>query len=255
MEDSGCRTSSARSSGEKTRSSASLTPSCGSTQSALSSYGAPNRVSAAGSSSITTKAPSGSPTFTSPEDDKTKLLVLDGQQRLQSLFIGLKGSYEKRELYFDVLSGDLVAPEDIRYKFKFLDAEKAAFPWVKFKEIVFSNEHPNRIARSIRAGADRDLTEDEYLRIEDNVARIWQQFSSKDLLIYQELDSVDNPNAYNEDDVVEIFIRANSGGTRLGKSDLLFSSLTSSWEDADERMDELLDDLNRVGYDFTATLS
>jgi uncharacterized protein with ParB-like and HNH nuclease domain len=189
--------------------------------------------------------------FYVPEDDKTKLLVLDGQQRLQSLFIGLKGSYEKRELYFDVLSGDLVAPEDIRYKFKFLDAEKAAFPWVKFKEIVFSNEHPNRIARSIRAGADRDLTEDEYLRIEDNVARIWQQFSSKDLLIYQELDSVDNPNAYNEDDVVEIFIRANSGGTRLGKSDLLFSLLTSSWEDADERMDELLDDLNRVGYDFT----
>lgn len=189
--------------------------------------------------------------FYVPEDDRTKLLVLDGQQRLQSLYIGLKGSYERRELYFDVLSGDLVAPEDIRYKFKFLDAKKGIFPWIKFKEIVFSNEPPNRIARSIQASADRDLTDDEYLRIEDNVSRIWQQFSSKDLLIYQELDSVDNPNIYNEDDVVEIFIRANSGGTRLGKSDLLFSLLTSSWEDADERMDELLDDLNRVGYDFT----
>ncbi len=189
--------------------------------------------------------------FYVPEDDKTKLLVLDGQQRLQSLYIGLKGSYEKRELYFDVLSGDLVAPEDIRYKFKFLDAEKGIFPWIKFKDIVFSNEPPNRIARSIKASANRVLTDDEYLRIEDNVSRVWQQFSSKDLLIYQELDSVDNPEIYNEDDVVEIFIRANSGGTRLGKSDLLFSLLTSSWEDADERMDELLDDLNRVGYDFT----
>ena len=54
-----------------------------------------------------------------------------------------------------------------------------------------------------------------------------------------------------EDDVVEIFIRANAGGTKLGKSDLLFSLLTSAWEDADERMDELLDNLNKSGYDFT----
>lgn len=189
--------------------------------------------------------------FYVPENDGTKLLVLDGQQRLQSLFIGLRGSYERRELYFDVLSGDLVAPEDVRYKFKFLDAEKAVFPWVKFKEIVFSNELSSRIAKSIINSTGRKLTEAEEERIEDNVARISKQFVNNDLVVYQELDSVDNPDAYNEDDVVEIFIRANSGGTRLGKSDLLFSLLTSSWEDADERMDELLGDLNRVGYDFT----
>ncbi|KAF5054688.1 hypothetical protein DSECCO2_385550 [anaerobic digester metagenome] len=189
--------------------------------------------------------------FYVPEDDRAKLLVLDGQQRLQSLFIGLKGSYEKRELYFDVLSGDLVAPEDIRYKFKFLDAGKAAFPWVKFKEIVFSNDLSSRIAKSIIKSAGRELTEVEKERIEDNVARISKQFINEELVVYQELDSIDNTDAYREDDVVEIFIRANSGGTRLGKSDLLFSLLTSSWEDADERMEELLDDLNRIGYDFT----
>ncbi len=53
--------------------------------------------------------------FYVPESEQTKLLVLDGQQRLQSLFIGLKGSYETKELFFHVLSGDLAAPEDIRY--------------------------------------------------------------------------------------------------------------------------------------------
>jgi uncharacterized protein with ParB-like and HNH nuclease domain len=36
--------------------------------------------------------------FFVPQDTKRKCLVLDGQQRLQSLFIGLKGSYEGREL-------------------------------------------------------------------------------------------------------------------------------------------------------------
>ena len=49
---------------------------------------------------------------------------------------------------------------------------------------------------------------------------------------------------------MEIFIRANSGGTRLGKSDLLFSLLTSSWDEADDRMESLLDELNASGFAF-----
>ncbi|SER01188.1 DUF262 domain-containing protein [Piscibacillus halophilus] len=47
------------------------------------------------------------------EDHKVKQLVLDGQQRLQSLYIGLKGSYEGKELYLNILSGDLTKPDDI----------------------------------------------------------------------------------------------------------------------------------------------
>lgn len=84
-----------------------------------------------------------------PEDEKPKMLVLDGQQRLQSFFIGLKGSFEKKELFFNVLSGDAVAPEDIRYQFKFIDPTKAIFPWIKFKDIVFSEKLYSRIAKSI----------------------------------------------------------------------------------------------------------
>src|SRR4051812_11139668 len=34
--------------------------------------------------------------FDVPTDEKKKCLVLDGQQRLQSLFIGLRGSYDGR---------------------------------------------------------------------------------------------------------------------------------------------------------------
>lgn len=81
-----------------------------------------------------------------------------------------------------------------------------------------------------------------------------QLFQSDDSIVYQELDSVDDPELYSEDDVVEIFIRANSGGTVLGKSDLLFALLTSSWEEADEKMEELLEDLNNTGYNFSRDL-
>ena len=41
--------------------------------------------------------------FYVPEDTKKKNLVLDGQQRLQSLFIGLRGSFEGRELAWTFL--------------------------------------------------------------------------------------------------------------------------------------------------------
>lgn len=189
--------------------------------------------------------------FYVPEDEKPKMLVLDGQQRLQSLFIGLKGSYEKKELFFNVLSGDVVAPEDIRYQFKFIDPTKASFPWVKFKNIVFSEKLYSRIAKSVIEKSGQKLSEEDEERIEENIARVIKHFVSDEFIVYQELDSIDNLSTYNEDDVVEIFIRANAGGTKLGKSDLLFSLLTSSWEDADERMDELLNSLNKSGYGFS----
>ncbi len=186
-----------------------------------------------------------------PVDTKGKLLVLDGQQRLQSLFIGLKGSYEKKELVFDVLSGDLVAPEDIRYKFKFLNPSNISFPWIKFKDIVFSYEQYDEIAESIIENADTEIDKEKKTKIRKNIACVIKHFCTDESLVYQEFDSIDNPKLYREDDVVEIFIRANAGGTILGKSDLLFSLLTSAWEDAVERMEELLDELNKSGFDFT----
>lgn len=64
-----------------------------------------------------------------------KDIILDGQQRLQSLIIGLAGSYNGREMYFDVTSGDAISPDDIRYCFGFKDAQ-AGWPWVRFKDVL-----------------------------------------------------------------------------------------------------------------------
>ena len=186
-----------------------------------------------------------------PDDDKKKCLVLDGQQRLQSLFIGLRGSYDKRELYLDILSGDLAAPDDVRYRFKFIDPGAAVFPHVRLKDIVFSNARSRDIADGIAAQA-ASLANEERNKIIDHVDLIRHAFSiDEGGVAYQELDSIDQPGLYGEDDIVEIFIRANSGGTRLGKSDLLFSLLTSAWDEADDRMEILLDELNSQGFAFT----
>jgi hypothetical protein len=189
--------------------------------------------------------------FKVPDDENKKCLILDGQQRLQSLFIGLKGSYNDKELYLDILSGEVAAPDDVKYKFKFLDPQSAAFPHVRFKDIVFSEDKPRVIADGIAAKANGSLSTTEMDRIKDHVDLIRETFFNESGIGYQELDSIDHSTLYKEDDVVEIFIRANSGGTRLGKSDLLFSLLTSSWEEADERMESLLDELNAQGFAFT----
>jgi uncharacterized protein with ParB-like and HNH nuclease domain len=188
--------------------------------------------------------------FYVPEDEKKKCLVLDGQQRLQSLYIGLMGSYEGRELYLDILSGEIAAPEDVKYKFDFLDPSNASFPRVKFKDIVFSPKSSRSLAQQIIDEADHPLSAGEQEKIAEHVSLAFKTFRDDDGISYQELDSIENSSLYSEEDVVEVFIRANSGGTKLGKSDLLFSLLTCSWDHAVEKMEDLLAQLNQHGFAF-----
>lgn len=185
-----------------------------------------------------------------PENGNPKMLVLDGQQRIQSLLIGLNGSYNGKELYFNILSGDLKSPEDMRYDFSFMD-KTAIFPWIKFKQIVSSDKKSRDIKKDILANATDKLDDEKDDRIQENIELIRNVFCTQEHIAYQIIDCVDRAEAYTDDDIVEIFIRANSGGTTLNKSDLMFSLLINSWEEADENMYELLDVLNKTGYKFT----
>jgi hypothetical protein len=185
-----------------------------------------------------------------PDNTHVKNLVLDGQQRSQSLFIGLRGSYDGRELYFDVLSGDPVAPDDIRFRFRFMQ-QGAAWPWVKLKDLIhdLERDRPNKVFAKLSEKALSPLSEAQSDRLRDNLDIVWREFAHDENISYQELDGVES-DAYRIDDVVEIFIRANSGGTKLGKSDLMFSLVAQSWTEADESLEELLDSLNQSGYAF-----
>lgn len=188
--------------------------------------------------------------FFVPEDSRKKNLVLDGQQRLQALFIGLCGSYEGRELCLDVLSGEISVPDDVKYRFSFLDASHTLFPWVKFKDLVMTSRRQREVLEGLTSTAKHPLTDLELIKLDDLLRCIDRTFKMDDAITYQELDSLDNPTLYTEDDVVEVFIRANSGGTKLGKSDLLFSLLAANWPVANESMEDLLESLNKHGFDF-----
>ena len=196
--------------------------------------------------------------FYVPKNEKIKLIVLDGQQRLQSLFIALRGSYNGKELYFNVLSGKEDEEEDIRFEFKFIEPSKADISrgWMKVKDIVYDNREYDEIAESIVEKIEKrrpliSLSDEEKRLIRKNILKLIKEFRDKENIAYTELDSIDNPKAYKLNDVVEIFIRANAGGTPLSKSDLMFSLLTAEWEEVEEDLTNFLEELNGTAFDFS----
>jgi Protein of unknown function DUF262/Protein of unknown function (DUF1524) len=185
-----------------------------------------------------------------PISKKTKRLVLDGQQRLQTLFIGLKGSLEGRTLHFDVLSGLSRHPEDVHFKFSFLDPEAAVWPWVPFADLIYNKKLAGEVGRDLVIRHHASPSNEELTRLSRNIERAKREFEVTEALIYQEIDSTDEDSSYTVEDVVEIFIRANAGGTKLSKSDLMFSLVTSDWHTADIEMNGFLSEVNGEQFDF-----
>ena len=189
--------------------------------------------------------------------DETMWAVLDGQQRITSLYIALQGSmsrklprkrwsnddaFPKKELYFD-LHSERDDEEGISYNFKFLtsdeaDKNKDGKIWYKVKDIL---QYPvsklmTKVLNPLGLAEDELATENIYL--------LYQKLVNEEIINYYEVetDSID--------DVLDIFVRVNSGGTVLSKTDLLFSTIVSHWNDAREEIDDLLSKINKKGAGF-----
>ena len=194
-------------------------------------------------------------------EDETILSALDGQQRLTSLYIALKGSismrlyrkrwnndyaFPRRELYFNLRSTKVSEDDEIAYDFAFLTDEAATAPtaneiWYKVKDIV---KYPNltelnKLIRKSEWGVE-DVAA-------DNITLLFTRIKSDEIINYFEVESD------SIDDVLDIFVRVNSGGTVLSKSDLLFSTIVSYWNAGREEIDNFLATINKIGdqYNFS----
>lgn len=218
---------------------------------------------------------SATPLSYSDNSQQRKLkLVLDGQQRLQSLYVALYGTYEAKSLYFDVLSGFEVKDlSDQRFLLDFLTAAGAKklnglpreqidgdvpFLYVKTSRLFEMTGQDKR--EFIRAQSKKlKLSTEESDLVEDNMTRFDDEFS-KDVNTIQVavVDATLPPNAPNrktEADVTEIFVRINSMGTTLSRSDLIFSMLKLSWKESAEALPEFVRSINEgnnlgIGTDF-----
>lgn len=199
------------------------------------------------------KNPSAPQPFPFGNDEETIWTILDGQQRLTSLYIALQGSmsrklpnrrwknndaFPQKELYFNLHSQG--SDDDISYEFKFLtsdDAKKQTKDklWFLVKDIL----------RYSQAQLVTDLiVPNKWFDDEDamrNVSLLHTRLVGDEIINYFEVeaDSIDN--------VLDIFVRVNSGGTVLSKSDLLFSTIVSHWDKARDEIDKLLAEINRIG--------
>ncbi|GAA8598701.1 DUF262 domain-containing protein [Helicobacter pylori] len=177
-------------------------------------------------------------------------IVLDGQQRLTSLYIGLKGTrtlkkkearydnpnaYEEKRLYLNLKhQPNMDNPED-NYQFEFHAKaptnDKNHF-WFKVGDIL---------------GLESVWNYAKDHGIEGNALNLLEKL--KDAFHTKQLISFFEEKEKNLNKVLNIFIRVNSGGVKLNYSDLLMSILTASFSsDIREKMNELVDALKDKGF-------
>ena len=172
-------------------------------------------------------------------------LVLDGQQRLQSLFLAFFGKYNGKYLYFKVDSNPNNEENDLRYHFRFMtiDQAKKDLHWLKLNEVI--NLSIEEISEYVD-GHFRDDNEETKRVITKNLSRFIRIFNMDEKISIQDVKE-DLP--YN--DVLEVFVRVNSGGIVLTKSDLLFSTVILHSPEMEKKFIEVVDELNGNGeYDF-----
>jgi len=166
------------------------------------------------------------------------------------MYLGLKGSMEGRTLHFNLLSGVGKSVEESKYDFAFKAEEQSEWPWARFSDLIYTKKITEEISADFVKKCGVKVGDEERHTINRNIGRAKREFEVAEAIVYQEIDGTDDDNNYSFEDVVEIFIRANSGGTKLSKSDLMFTLLTTQWEVADTEMDEFLQELNDNRFEF-----
>lgn len=208
------------------------------------------------------------PTYIDNSPARRLRVVLDGQQRLQSLYIALYGQLDGRTMYFDVLSGQRWDnSEDERYLFEYstrLDAdtrniESAAdageprdadeIPeWLVSVQELFTMPAAARRDLGKQLRSTLRLTDDEHALLEENLGMFTDVFTRDENIL--KLSTIDenlpsnSPYRKSETDVLEIFVRINREGTALSRSDLIFSMLKLNWKESAEGLPEFVDAIN-----------
>jgi len=189
--------------------------------------------------------------------------ILDGQQRLTSLNIGLRGSHAEKEphkrwtnseaflkkhLFLNLVAGagEDQSEQGLKYDFRFMNEARAAalsdpaHVWFRVADTLnFTTSYSAQ--KWLR---ERSLGNSEVAA--ETLHRIYHLVHEDKLIPYFEETDQDL------DRVLNIFIRVNSGGTPLSYSDLLLSIATAAWTERDARksVHGLVDELNRVGGGF-----
>jgi uncharacterized protein with ParB-like and HNH nuclease domain len=191
--------------------------------------------------------------------NKDITLVLDGQQRITSLFIGLRGSHRhfyyrwrKTQLYLNLLKAPVPNednPEELTYEFSFREGPEARGEnpqlWYLVGKILDFEDAED--AKSNMRSALLGLTDDQQENANKLIGRLHNRIHTTLVGNYYQERSQDY------DKVLQVFVRANSGGLPLEYSDLLLATATAKWEKVDARQEihDFTSALNEIGNGYS----
>lgn len=170
-------------------------------------------------------------------------LLLDGQQRITSLYGVIRG---RPPQFFD---GNARAFSDLRFH---LETETFAFyqpvkmrgdaRWIDVTALMQAG-NAGMGPMIAQMTADPELAP----RVGDYVSRLSALLSILEIDFY--VDEITGADKTLEV-VVDIFNRVNSGGTKLSKGDLALAKICADWPEARDTMQAKLQEWSKAGYDF-----
>ena len=184
-------------------------------------------------------------TWLTTRDDVKIELLLDGQQRITSLYGVIKGRPPEffhgnprafQSLYFHV----------IEEKFEFYQPikMKSDLCWFDVTKVMQAGvDGITRIIQEQFAGTSE--FQDRELRVMQSLMRL-VGLAGKNFHIEQ---IADDKKPVNE--IVDIFNRLNSAGTRLSQGDLALAKISAKWPSVREEMRKLVQEWNDHGFNFT----
>ncbi len=178
-------------------------------------------------------------------DRKNIYAILDGQQRLTSIYLALNGGYRMwkgrgrhpvnerpplRELYFHP-AGRSGKNYTSKNEFRFFIAADREDGWYKVKDIYkATNLDLFFKANGITTKPERTQTQ-----------RLFSILHDKEVLPFYEITK-----EHTADDAVEIFLRLNSGGLPLKRTELLFALAINNWPGGRSELEDFLKGIHEL---------
>ena len=192
--------------------------------------------------------------------------VLDGQQRLNSMYVALQGSYAYRErygrwtddkafrprllyinLFYELAEDD---ENDVAYQFSFLtdgDAQKVDNDhyWFLVRKVLTWKD-TGRVYPEISEAGQKHQEHQEKLQTKCGplLTLLWQRLCADEVINFFSID------VQELDKIVDIFVRVNSAGVQLSKTDLLFSTIVAHWDEGRSNIEATIKSLNAKGSQF-----
>jgi len=202
--------------------------------------------------------------------------VLDGQQRLSSIYLSLQGTYSvkrpyygwnndkafpEKKLFLNLLS-DVHTDEDneFNYSFQFITSNESIERtkdklWFCVRDVlIWNKKSPPIDAYYHKLISENNENTDVLDRLNNNQIRDRIKMTIRDLhsrLVIEELINYFKIDEQELDNILKIFVRVNSGGTILSKTDLLFSTIVANWENGRDEIEKFITSINKKGDGFS----